>query len=205
MNVTLDNISKRYSSNWILRNVNYEFSEDHVYAVKGDNGSGKSTLLMMLSGLLAPSVGSIIYEHRSKRISNDEIFEHVSFWGPYVSLMKNLTVKEMISYYIKNRKLRNDASVSEVFDSINIKVSPKAIVKSLSSGQMQRVGLYLTILAETSILLLDEPGSYLDQEGKAWYQELLKRENGNRIIVIASNEEEDMKLSNESLLIKAFH
>ena len=119
--------------------------------------------------------------------------------------MKNLTVKEMISYYIKNRKLRNDASVSEVFDSINIKVSPKAIVKSLSSGQMQRVGLYLTILAETSILLLDEPGSYLDQEGKAWYQELLKRENGNRIIVIASNEEEDMKLSNESLLIKAFH
>ncbi|MFT4565602.1 MAG: ABC-2 type transport system ATP-binding protein [Saprospiraceae bacterium] len=205
MNITLDNISKRYTSNWILRNVNYEFSEDHVYAIKGDNGSGKSTLLKMISGLLSPSVGSINYQDVDKKISNEEVYRHVSYWGPYVSLLKNLSVVEMISYYIKNKPLRNTQSVLEIFHNMNVNVSPKSIAKSLSSGQIQRVGLYLTILSDSSILLLDEPGSYLDQEGKNWYQELLKREQSNRIVIIASNEEGDMRLADKSLTISDFH
>ncbi len=205
MKITLDNISKRYTSNWILRNVNYEFTEDHVYAAKGDNGSGKSTLLKMLSGLLSPSVGNVNYHDGDKVVPNDEVYKYVSFWGPYISLVKNLSIAEMISYYIRNKPLRNTNDVSEIFDRMNVSVSPKAITKSLSSGQIQRVGLYLTILSESSILLLDEPGSYLDQEGKGWYQELLQKECGDRIVIIASNEEADMRLADKSLVISDYH
>lgn len=203
--ITLDKVSKRYGHHWILRNVDYRFDIGTIYAVKGDNGSGKSTLLKMLSGYLTPTVGDLRYYCDGHTIPQDKLFLEISLWGPYVSLIKNLTLREMISYYLDHKAMREGDHVNSIFDALHINVSLDALVRSLSSGQAQRLGLYLAIHADTPLLLLDEPGSYLDREGKDWLQDQILRYSSNRIVVIASNEDGDMKLADESIIIKDYH
>ena len=75
----------------------------------------------------------------------------------------------------------------------------------MSSGQQQRLQLAMAILSDTDILLLDEPGSYLDESAKAWLQTLIERNSENRVVVVASNDEHDLKHCNQSLLISDYH
>lgn len=204
MKITLDKVSKRYTKHWILRNIDYQFDSNYAYAITGDNGSGKSTLIKMLSGFLSPSIGEIAFKQSEKVYAVDEVYKLASLWGPYVSLIKNLTLEEMIGYYIRNKAMRNGHTTSSILEELNLRVSKKTLIGSLSSGQAQRVGLALTIMADSSILLLDEPGSYLDREGKEWFQRLLTNYRSDRLMIIASNEQTDLKRADKTLDILAF-
>ena len=192
MIIKLQDISKRYSNHWIIRNLNYSFSEESPYALLGSNGSGKSTLLKMISGFLSPSKGSISYLHDGQEVDQSKIYKEVSYAAPYVSPLKGLSINQMLKFYIEFKNIRNDMNVNDVFASMNLPVSIDTLISELSSGQEQRVRLALAILADTSILLLDEPGSYLDENSKIWFQDLLKNNISNRITIIASNDRSDL-------------
>ena len=205
MNIELKEVSKRYGPQWILKNINYKLSSNFVYGIRGANGSGKSTLLKMISGFLSPSLGQISYsDSENSEISRDEIYKKCSFWGPHVDLYGKLTVDEMINYYFTFKGMRNSLSKEEFLDIMNLPVSRTRRVDSLSSGQVQRLGLAMTILCDSELLLLDEPGSYLDIHALEWFSRLIKSNSKNRLIVIASNEENDLALSEVFLQIEDF-
>ncbi len=206
MVITLQKVSKRYTRHWIVRNIDFTFSSPKTYGIQGDNGSGKSTLLKMVSGFLSPSIGKISYvDNDGLVLSTDELYQHISIWGPYVSLLKNLSIREMIEYYVTNKSLIDGRGVQDVVDMIDLGISDSALVGSLSSGQGQRLGLALTIAADTPLLLLDEPGSYLDVEGKTWMHHWLSILGKNRLVIIASNELEDLAQADEMIDIHDFH
>ena len=73
MKIELENISKRFQYDWILKKVNYSFEEDSTHAILGPNGSGKSTLLKILSGHLTPSKGKIKFTKSGKKVDIDEV------------------------------------------------------------------------------------------------------------------------------------
>jgi len=202
MTINLEKVSKRYTSEWILRNVSYQFVSNEIYGINGSNGSGKSTLVKIIAGYLSPTVGKIRYtNHSGNEISKDDIYKSVSLWGPHVSMISELTIQEMVDYFYKFKQLRDGMSQTDFLERLSLKVPYNRRISDLSSGQTQRLGLALSIMSDTGILLLDEPGSYLDERSITWLYDLIEEYKEDRIIVISSNEPRDLHVSNHSISI----
>src|SRR5690606_30065650 len=102
LNITLQNLGRRYNREWIFRHIDYTFSLGKKYAILGPNGSGKSTLLKVLSGSLTPSEGQLLYQKdTSTEIVVEEIHRELTVAAPYVELIEELTLKEMLEFHFK--------------------------------------------------------------------------------------------------------
>jgi len=192
-------VSKRYNEHWVIKQLSHSFQSDQIYGIKGDNGSGKSTLIKMISGFLSPTLGTITYVNDSQEISRDDIYKHISIWGPHTELSGMLTVGEMIEYYGKMKGWNTPMNPQDVHELSQLPVPISQRVDQLSSGQAQRLGLTMTMLASTSIVLLDEPGSFLDREAKKWIEILVKNYSADRLVIIASNDDNDFVLTDEMI------
>ena len=190
MNISLDNIGKKYGREWIFRNFSMSLSNERNYVVLGSNGSGKSTLLKILSGFLSPSEGTINYEHQDKIISVEDIYKKVSYTAPYIDVFEHLTLQELYNY---QKKLKPFLSFEEnnLAQLLQLEGTDSKRIKNFSSGMKQRLKLGLAILSESPILLLDEPTSNLDEKGKKWYAEMIENYAKNKLIVVASNSQKD--------------
>jgi ABC-type multidrug transport system ATPase subunit len=192
MIINLDKVSKRYTRHWIIRNLTLHLVANEPYALLGANGSGKSTLLKIISGFLSPSKGTVHYRMGDVKISRGDIYKHVSFAAPYVSPLKDLTIEQMLIFMLQFKKLRNQISPDGFYHMLQLSIGMDSRFSELSSGQQQRVNLALAVLADTDILLLDEPGSYLDENSKKWFQNLLSEHLSDRLTIIASNDRSDL-------------
>ena len=205
MIIDLNRVSKRYTYQWIIKNVTYTFEAGQKYAIRGANGSGKSTLLKILSGFLSPSKGTVNYTKSGKNLSHSEIYKSVSYAAPYLGSPEKLSVQEAITLHFRFKNIIHDQDEHWFYEQMNLPVKKSARLNELSSGQQQRLQLAMAILSETDILLLDEPGSYLDEPAKAWLQTLIASNIDDRIVVVASNDDDDLKLCNHSILISNYH
>jgi len=206
MQIELKNLGKRYRYEWILKNMNFQFHQGEAYAILGHNGSGKSTLMQILSGYLSPSAGKIIFTQDKKVLDVNVLYRRVTFAAPYTELIEELTLKEAIAFHLKFKPLVNGMKRGDLLELMQFAISAhdKAI-QFFSSGMKQRLKLALAILSDCPVLLLDEPGITLDKEGLNWYRTLLKDYAlGKKLVVIASNVEEDVQECNQSINITDF-
>ncbi len=190
MQIKLDNISKRYDSGWVIRNFTESIDSGEKVAVLGPNGSGKSTLINILAGYLSPSKGSVKYHHEDKDIGRDNIFKHLAIATAYSELDEELNPVEIYNHF-KVFKPYSLSSTEEFLDLVDLRKQSKKAVKYFSSGMKQRLALGLSICMDTPLLILDEPGSFLDVDRKKWYLEMMERFAGNKTIIVASNDPSD--------------
>ena len=193
MKVELKDISKRYTSSWILKKVNYSFESGGVYGVRGPNGSGKSTLMQIISTQLSPTLGKIDYYNKEGiKLSDAELFRAISFSAPYIGPLENLNLDESIVFHMTFRNLKREVDMSGFVELLDFPFETDQLVKNYSSGMKQRLSLAFSILSENSLILLDEPGSYLDVQGKKWFQNLLSEYKGDSTVIISSNDAADL-------------
>lgn len=190
MKISLQNIGKRYNSEWIFKDINLEFSSNDSYAILGGNGSGKSTFLQILAGNFIPSEGKISYSFNSKEISSEDVFKHISIATPYLELFEEFTLKEQIEFHSKFKRLRLPGK--KIIERLYLETAVNKSIKYFSSGMKQRVKLALAILSDCPILLLDEPTSNLDHKAIEWYQRLISDFGKGKLIFVCSN-----KIANE--------
>ena len=205
MTIDLQRVSKRYTHNWILKNVSYQFKSDVIYAIRGFNGSGKSTLLKIISGFLSPSKGKVVYNGDSGEVKRSEIYKTVSYSGPYLSSPDQLSIAEAVKLHFTFKDFIDGQNESMFYEQLELPVSKSARLSELSSGQQQRLLLGMAVMSDTEILLLDEPGSFLDLNAKEWLHGLLSKYASNRIVVIASNDAKDLVLCSQSIDISDYH
>jgi ABC-type multidrug transport system ATPase subunit len=206
MQIELKALSKRYRYEWILKKMDFTFMESESYAVLGHNGSGKSTLMQLLSGFLSPSSGKIIFSNGAKTLDINEVYRHVAFAAPYTELVEELTLMESVRFHMNFKPLMKGLNIEDVPDMMQLpKNARDKAVQFFSSGMKQRLKLALAILSDCQVLLLDEPTITLDREGVAWYREMLKEYAlGKKLVVIASNVEEDVQGCKQRLNILDF-
>lgn len=201
MNILLENISKKFSKEWIFKNVNYQLESDKSYAIVGYNGSGKSTLLKIIANGLLPSLGNIKYSMPHKRtISEDEINSEIAFTAPYISLIEEFTLNEIYHFHTSLKKL-NTENIETFLEILDLKKHQDKLLKNFSSGMKQRVKLAIAFLSETQTILLDEPTSNLDNKGIDWYHQLIEKYTKNRIVVIGSNQKYEYTFCNNIINI----
>jgi ABC-type multidrug transport system ATPase subunit len=183
MTIEAINIGKRFDERWIFRSISFRLENGNIYAITGKNGSGKSTLLKTLAGFITPNEGKLCYRLPHETLSAATILSHISFTSPYMELMEELTVCEMIHFHAAVRRLI--CSQEDVLSAIQLPAGTQ--IRHLSSGMKQRLKLALAIFTHSQALFLDEPTANFDAEWESWYVKALRQYQNNRLVVIASN------------------
>lgn len=187
MEIRLEGIGKRFSTDWIFRGVSCRFEEHSVSAILGRNGSGKSTLLQVLAGSLHPTEGTVTYLLDGKAVEHDKIYRHLAMVAPYIDLIDEFTLAETVKFHFSFKNFLPGHNIGTLTDLLDFPAMKNKPVRKYSSGMKQRLKLALAILSDVPLLLLDEPTMNLDHAGTEWYRSLVTGFAGDRTIVICSN------------------
>lgn len=185
ININLQNIGKQYNTDWIFSGISIDISPDKSTAILGSNGSGKSTLLQIILSAITPTVGAINYHKNDVKINPEDAFKLMSISAPYIELIEEFTLKEMIVFHNKLKPLLLPSD--DIIQVCKLEKSTNKLIRNFSSGMKQRVKLALSILSQSPVLLLDEPTSNLDLSGIDWYIEMVNKYRSTRTIVVSSN------------------
>lgn len=201
MYISIENLSKRFDSGWVFRDLNIAIEPGQKVAITGPNGSGKSTLLNILCGLLSPSLGKVHYTHGDKSIDRDDIYNYLSISAAYSELDEELSPKELFAHYSKFRSFKIE-SLEEFIELAQLKDDLDKQVVYFSSGMKQRLSLALALTMDSPLLFLDEPSSFLDDARKAWFIELFRKYTDGKTVILASNDKSDIDLCDSSIVLK---
>jgi len=204
MEIQLNNIAKRFNTNWVFKNIDYSFSPGKTYAITGSNGSGKSTLLKILAAYFKPSKGEVKFLLNGEVIQEENVFKHLVYCAPYIDIEASFTLNEFFRFYFSIKKPKDNQSITEVIEGIGLSNSAKKQLLDFSSGMLQKVKLAAAFNTEARLYLFDEPTMNLDEENKKWFQNNLNQISAESIVIIASNDEEEYQQANSLLDIGAF-
>ena len=189
MNIKFENVSKKFGAKKVIKNFSKSFKRKK-YAIIGDNGSGKSTLLQLISNLMTPSDGKIIYSLDDIKIDKELFIKKIIFSAPYQKLVEELTVKEFLIFHYKFRDyIKNPLTILSEFGLENFKNTQ---IKNLSSGAEQKLKLLISFNTKADFILLDEPTTNLDRKGITIYTKTIKKYSKDKGIIIATNREKDI-------------
>jgi ABC-type multidrug transport system ATPase subunit len=191
VNLSLRNIGKRFNRDWIFRGVDIQLNGGDRIAVLGMNGSGKSTLAKIMSGFVIPSEGSVQLNIDNELVHTDQYYRHLSYAAPYLELPEEFTLVELINFQRKLKPIVKDLPTHEIINRLGMEQEMHKPVVQFSSGMKQRLKLLLALLSKTAITILDEPTVNLDQQGIAWYRQLIDDNNSDKIIIVCSNHQSD--------------
>lgn len=201
MEIVLEDIGRRFNRDWVFQHVNYRFAAGSSYAILGPNGSGKSTLLQVVSAVLAPSAGRVVYRYEGDDIAPDYIYQYLSIAAPYLELIEEFTLAEQVRFHFTHKKLVSGFDERSLMAFLGLAHAQDKQLRHFSSGMKQRVKLGLACCADVPIVLLDEPTSNLDEDGVAWYLELVAQTCAERLLLVCSNQEREYAFCDHTLSI----
>ncbi|MBK5278594.1 MAG: ATP-binding cassette domain-containing protein [Bacteroidia bacterium] len=204
MRVTAEKLGKRYNREWVFRNFDFTFEQGNTYAITGPNGSGKSTLLQVLWGQLPQSTGLMKYEMNGREISITEIFQHLSIATPYMELIDEFTLVEMVEFHFKFKKIRGGRTIEELLNLMELSHARAKHISNFSSGMKQRLKLALAFYSDTPLIFLDEPSTNLDKKSTEWYMKNLLGLPNECAVFIASNQEHEYPANSVKIDIMRF-
>ena len=206
MQITINNLGKKFGSEWIFRNLSYQINTNDKLVILGANGSGKSTLLQIISGFVSPNEGELIYKLNQTLIEQEKLKNSISFASPYLQLVEDFTLTETIEHSAIFKPFANHLQTKDITELIELSHTKDKFIKQFSSGMKQRLKLGLAILSDTPLILLDEPVSNLDKDAINWYKKLIKNYSVNRTVIICSNNiEEEYFLCDKKLNVIDFN
>ena len=205
--IIVENLSKNYSENKAVNNINFKIGENEIVGLLGPNGCGKTTTIAMILGLLKPSSGKILVDGIDIENNRIELLHKMNFISPYIELPKKLTVKENLIVYSKLYSVRNfNERINYLSKTLRLNDFINKKTGELSSGQKNRVSLAKALINSPSILLLDEPTASLDPETSDYVRTFLenyKKEKNISILLASHNMNEVERLCASVLMMKA--
>ena len=202
MKIELQNISKRYKTNWILKNISKTFVSNKSYALVGANGSGKSTLLKLIAGFEHTSNGEIVYfSDDNEKINKNNFPEHYTFCAPYQELIHEMKLSEFLSFH---QKMTHQIDTQKLLSIVGLTENESKLLDNFSSGMLQRLKLGISFFTEKTIILLDEPTSNLDDQGKEVFADLFQEFKKDKTIILASNEAFEFSLCDELIKVEEY-
>ncbi|HEY5916369.1 MAG TPA: ABC transporter ATP-binding protein [Chryseolinea sp.] len=188
INISVQQLGKRFNREWIFRNFSHTFQSGSAYAITGPNGSGKSTLLQILWGQMPPSTGSIKYQISGTDISQEDIYKHVVVATPYLDLIEEFTLEEQLRFHFRLKPCRYSLTETEIMERMYLTQARDKQLSNFSSGMKQRVKLALAFFSKADVIFLDEPGTNLDSTAFDWYCRELQALPPECLVFIASNQ-----------------
>lgn len=198
-------LNKSFGRRLIFNDLQFKFNEAGVYGISGPNGSGKSTLVKIIAGIIGASKGKIIHKLSEKQIVEENLHDHIGFVSPYLILYEEFSTYENLKLFAEIRGISfNKERIDYLLNKFLLFKRKDDLLKTYSSGMKQRVKYIFALMHSPHLLILDEPTSNLDDEGKNSVYELVKEEGQKSIVLIASNEKHDLELCSEIVYLEKY-
>lgn len=192
--IEIRGVTRRFGEDLVLKEVNLTLEAGRVYGIVGNNGSGKTVLMKCICGFLMPTTGTI--HVFGKQIGKDVDFpEELGVIIESPGFLTNLTGRKNLEILAGIKKKLGEGKIRAVMEQVGLDPDGKKPVGKYSLGMRQRLGIAQAIMEEPGLLVLDEPFNGLDKNGAAQIRSLLlKLKEEGRTILLASHNEEDIRI-----------
>ncbi|MBE0551572.1 MAG: ABC transporter ATP-binding protein [Ignavibacterium sp.] len=198
-------LNKSFGRRLIFNDLHFKFDKAGVYGISGPSGSGKSTLVKIIAGIIGASKGKIVHKLSDKEIIEEHLHDYIGFVSPYLVLYEEFSTYENMKLFVQIRGVKfNQERVDYLLNKFLLFKRKDDLLKTYSSGMKQRVKFIFALMHSPQLLILDEPTSNLDDEGKNSVYELISEEGQKNIVLIASNEKNDLQLCSEIVYLEKF-
>ncbi len=198
MKIEVKNLSKKFKNEIVLKNVNIELNEGHIYGFVGRNGSGKSVFLKMICGFYKPTDGNILFD-------NIDIIKEKTYPPETRALIEkpnfisDLTGYENLKLLAEIQNKIGDDEINEALKIVNLYESKNKKYNKYSLGMKQKLGIAQVLMENPKLMIFDEPFNGIETDTvKKLRKEFLKLKQQGKIIIISSHIKEDIeKLADE--------
>lgn len=203
--LVVNNVSKSFGKFSVLENINLEFTNG-VYGLLAPNGAGKTTLIKMLTTLIFPSQGEILYRGTEIVKMDNQYREILGYLPQEFGYYKNYSPKQYLLYLAALKGMDTKIAKGRVKELLNLVALESVVDKKMrkfSGGMIQRVGIAQAMLNDPKVLILDEPTAGLDPKERARFRNLLTDLARDRIVIISTHIVSDVEsIANEIIMIK---
>lgn len=187
--IRLHQLSKKYSQQFVVNNLNLQIKKGEVVGFLGPNGAGKTTTLKMIAGVIPPTSGKVEINHQDLD-SHQQLKKLIGFLPENNPLYEEMTVEEYLDFWADIKEIPKEEkkeTIDFVVERCGIKEVYYKPISELSKGYRQRVGFSQAILTKAEILILDEPTEGLDPNQRQEIACLIKELAQKRTVIIASH------------------
>ena len=189
LKIEVKNLSKSYGDKKAVDNISFKANDGEILGFLGPNGAGKSTTMNILTGYLSSTSGEAYIN--GKEILEDPIAakKEIGYLPEFPPLYLDMTVKEYLYfvYELKGCKLPRNTHLKEICELVKIDNVYNRIIKNLSKGYKQRVGLAQALVGNPNVLILDEPTVGLDPKQIIEIRTLIRKLGKNHTVILSSH------------------
>lgn len=188
--IKVKDLTKKYGSNTAVDNVSFEIEKGKIYGFLGPNGAGKSTTMNIITGCLAATKGSV-------EIDGHDIFDDpiaakklIGYLPELPPLYTDMTPREYLHFVCEAKGIKASAigpEVARVIEKAALETVQNRLIRNLSKGYRQRVGIAMALLGDPEIIILDEPTVGLDPRQIIEIRELIKSLGEDHTVILSSH------------------
>ena len=163
--IEVKNLTKHYGSQVAVDQINFEANPGEIIGLLGPNGAGKTTTMRILTGFMPPTSGSAKIAGFDVLEDSMEVRKRVGYLPERVPIYPDMTVKGYVTFWAQLRGAKNARKqVAQVLDQVNLSDRQNTLVRNLSKGMRQRLGLAQAIVHDPPVVILDEPTIGIDPQ-----------------------------------------
>lgn len=188
--IEVTNLTKKYGDHVAVDHLTFKVEKGQIYGFLGPNGAGKSTTMNIITGYLAATEGTVTINGKDVQKEPEAAKRSIGYLPELPPVYTDMTVGEYLKFASELKKVpRNERAgqIAEVMDMTGITDMKDRLIKNLSKGYRQRVGLAQAILGYPDVIILDEPTVGLDPKQIIEIRELIRRLGENHTVILSSH------------------
>ena len=188
--IEVTNLVKRYGDHTAVDHLSFQIEKGKIYGFLGPNGAGKSTTMNMITGYIASTEGKVVIDGHDILEEPEEAKKCIGYLPEQPPLYFDMTVLEYMKFAADLKKIprkERESMIEEVMDMVKITDMKNRLIKNLSKGYRQRVGLAQAILGYPEVIILDEPTVGLDPKQIIEIRSLIKELKKKHTVILSSH------------------
>ena len=188
--IEVTNLTKKYGDHIAVDHLSFRVEKGQIYGFLGPNGAGKSTTMNIITGYLAATEGTVTIDGKDIQTDPEEAKRSIGYLPELPPLYVDMTVREYLDFVAELKKVpkkERKQQIDEVMEMTQITDMQQRLIRNLSKGYRQRVGLAQAILGYPEVIILDEPTVGLDPKQIIEIRDLIRKLGENHTVILSSH------------------